>query len=124
MTRHEVLRGLKAKRATAQLEKFEILCALLQVLPLTDAATVRAADIHADLYLQGELIGDADILIAATAIKHGCVLVQCVSSYWLQPSFTNPERERRVFYQRSLVASAAHKPLSNRRPVAHAQGSL
>ena len=66
MTRHEVLRGLKAKRATAQLEKFEILCTSLQVLPLTDAI-VRAADIHADLYVRGELIGDADILIAATA---------------------------------------------------------
>ncbi len=75
MTRHEVLRGLKAKRATAQLEKFEILCASLQVFPLTDAATVRAADIYADLYVRGELIGDADILIAATAIEHGCVLV-------------------------------------------------
>ena len=75
VTRYEVLRGLKAKRATAQLGKFEILCASLQILPLSDAAIVRAADIYADLYGRGELIGDADILIAATAIEHGCVLV-------------------------------------------------
>ncbi len=73
-TRYEILRGLKAKGAIAQLEKFEVLCASLQVLPLTDAAIVLAADIYADLYGRGQLIGDADILIAATAIEQGLVL--------------------------------------------------
>lgn len=74
VTRYEILRGLKAKGATAQLARFEVLCASLQVLPLTDAAIVRAADIYADLYQRGQLIGDADILIAATAIEQGLVL--------------------------------------------------
>ncbi len=75
ITRYEILRGLKAKGAIAQLEKFEVLCASLQVLPLTDGAIVLAADIYADLYGRGQLIGDADILIAATAIENGCILV-------------------------------------------------
>ena len=74
ITRYEILRGLKAKSALVQLAKFEILCASTQILPLTDAIIVRAADIYADLYQRGEIIGDADILIAATAIEHGFVL--------------------------------------------------
>lgn len=36
---------------------------------------MRAAEIYADLYQRGGLIGDADILIAATAIVEGCGLV-------------------------------------------------
>ena len=36
---------------------------------------VRAADIYADLYRRGQLISDADILLAATALTHGTILV-------------------------------------------------
>jgi predicted nucleic acid-binding protein len=36
---------------------------------------VRAADLYADLYRDGHLISDADILIAATALVHGLTLV-------------------------------------------------
>ncbi len=46
-----------------------------RILPLTDNIIVRASDIYADLYRHGQLIGDADILIAATALEHGMVLV-------------------------------------------------
>ncbi len=74
ITRYEILRGLKAKGALVQLAKFEILCSSTQILPLTDAIIVRAADIYADLHKRGEIIGDADILIAATAMEHGFVL--------------------------------------------------
>jgi tRNA(fMet)-specific endonuclease VapC len=35
---------------------------------------MRAAGIYADLHRRGLLIGDADILIAATALQHDCVL--------------------------------------------------
>lgn len=35
---------------------------------------VRAAAIYADLQQRGELISDADILIAATALEHGLVI--------------------------------------------------
>lgn len=34
----------------------------------------RASEIYADLYRRGCLIGDADILIAATAMENGLVL--------------------------------------------------
>ena len=36
---------------------------------------MRAADIYADLHQRGMLIGDADILIAATALEYGLDLV-------------------------------------------------
>ncbi|MCU0493416.1 MAG: type II toxin-antitoxin system VapC family toxin [Chloroflexaceae bacterium] len=74
ITRYEILRGLYAKRATAQLVRFENLCVVSDVLPLNDTVAVRAATIYADLHQRGELIGDADILIAATALEHGLML--------------------------------------------------
>jgi len=43
-------------------------------LPITDAIIVQAAKLYADLHKRGELISDADILIAATAITHGLVV--------------------------------------------------
>ena len=45
------------------------------VLPLTDPIIVRASDIYADLYKHGELVSDADILVAATAMTHNLQLV-------------------------------------------------
>ncbi len=75
MTRYEILRGLHAKNATAQLAAFDRLCQVSRILPLTDAIVVRAATIYADLHRRGALIGDADILIAATGIEHELVVV-------------------------------------------------
>jgi len=43
-------------------------------LPITEQIIVRASDIYADLHRRGQLIGDADILIASTAIEYGLVL--------------------------------------------------
>ncbi|MGF1471652.1 MAG: type II toxin-antitoxin system VapC family toxin [Rubrobacteraceae bacterium] len=71
ITRYEILRGLKAKRATKQQAAFDRFCAASTVLPLSDAIVVRATEIYAALYQRGELIGDADTLIAATAIVEG-----------------------------------------------------
>jgi tRNA(fMet)-specific endonuclease VapC len=75
ITRYEILRGLFAKGATKQLSAFDQLCAASRVLPLTDPIIVQAAKIYADLHRRGELISDADILIAATAITHGLAVV-------------------------------------------------
>jgi tRNA(fMet)-specific endonuclease VapC len=75
ITRYEVLRGLLAKGAAKQLAAFDRLCARSRLLPLIDSTIDRAATIYADLQRRGELIGDADILIAATAIAHGLVVV-------------------------------------------------
>jgi tRNA(fMet)-specific endonuclease VapC len=74
ITRYEILRGLKAKGAARQAEAFEQRCKESKVLPLTDEIIVQATDIYADLYKRGQLISDADILIAATAIVHGLTL--------------------------------------------------
>lgn len=75
LTRYEILRGLKAKQAIAQIARFEQRCRTSHVLPLTDEIIVRAADLYAHLHKQGQLISDADILIAATALVHGLVLI-------------------------------------------------
>ena len=74
ITRYEILRGLMAKNAAAQLRQFEVLCASLEVLPLSDAVVCRAATIYAALHQGGQLIGDADILIAATSLENGWAL--------------------------------------------------
>jgi len=70
-----VLRGLLTKGATKQLATFDQLCAASRVLSLTDAIIVQGASIYADLYRRGELISDADILIAATAMVNGLAVV-------------------------------------------------
>ncbi len=75
ITRYEILRGLKAKDAFAQVEAFEVQCRGSSVLPLNDAIVVKGADIFAMLRTRGEPISDADILIAATALVHNLVLV-------------------------------------------------
>ena len=46
-TRYEILRGLKARRATSQLARFEQRCQHSQGLPLTHAIIVQAADLYA-----------------------------------------------------------------------------
>ena len=75
MTRYEILRGLKARHATRQIARFAQRCQHSQVLPLTDDIIVQAAELYAVLYQEGQLISDADILIAATALKHNLVMV-------------------------------------------------
>ena len=73
ITRFEILRGLKARQATSQLAVFDSFCRNNEVLPITDSVIIRAADLYAELHLRGQLIPDADILIAATAIENGLV---------------------------------------------------
>lgn len=74
ITRYEILRGLKAKKATVQLAAFEIFCDANEVVSVTDEIIIVASDIYADLYNKGNLVGDADILIAATAISQNLIL--------------------------------------------------
>ena len=75
VTRFEILRGLNAKNATSQATAFNAMCQTMEVLPLTDAVIVRAADIYGKLHQAGQLIGDADILIAATCLENGREIV-------------------------------------------------
>jgi tRNA(fMet)-specific endonuclease VapC len=75
LTRYEILRGLFARGATQQAKRFDLQCQQSQVLPLSDAIIVRAAALYGDLHQRGQLISDADLLIAATALVHGLHLV-------------------------------------------------
>jgi len=75
ITRYELLRGLNAKKAGSQIRAFDFFCASSNVLGLTDEVVERAAEIYGDLHRRGELISDADILIAATALVHDYTLV-------------------------------------------------
>ncbi len=63
-----------AKNAVSQITHFNRLCEQLIVLPLSDAVVIRAASIYGQLWQAGQIIGDADILIAATCLQHGCSL--------------------------------------------------
>ena len=71
ITRYEILRGLKVKGATQQAIVFDRFCARNAILPITEETAIKAAEIYADLSERGELIGDADILIAASTLVHG-----------------------------------------------------
>ena len=75
ITRYEILRGLKAKDASRQILAFERQCQRSLVLPLDDEIVVQAAEIYGFLRKRGITIGDADILIAATALVHNLTLV-------------------------------------------------
>ncbi len=68
ITRYELLRGLKAKQARAQEAAFTLLCQASLIFPLTDQIVDRAATLYGELYRQGALLPDADLLIAATAL--------------------------------------------------------
>ena len=68
ITRYEILRGLKAKQATKQISHFQAQCNESRILFLSDKIIDQASNIYGELHRQGRLIGDADILIAATAI--------------------------------------------------------
>ena len=76
ITYFEVKRGLFAVKAIKQLERFDNFCKDYQIIFLDDLAIVeKAAEIHANLRLRGLPIQTEDILIAATAIIKGFILV-------------------------------------------------
>ncbi len=49
VTRFEIPRGLNAINSTSQAAAFNAMCQTMEVLPLTDAVIVRAADIYGKL---------------------------------------------------------------------------
>ena len=76
LTFYEIKRGLLYTKATRQLSEFEQLCNKYKVVLLEDMQIFeKAAEIHAELKRKGTPIQDADILIAATAIVKGLILV-------------------------------------------------
>jgi len=75
LTRYEILRGLKSKGATRQVVAFDRFCLRTTILPFNEETAVKAAEIYAELSNRGELIGDADILIAASSLVNGLGVV-------------------------------------------------
>ena len=76
ITYYEIKRGLLALNATRQLADFNSLFQIYPVLYLDNIEIIETASkIHADLKKKGSPIQDADVLIAATAITRGLILV-------------------------------------------------
>lgn len=73
LTRFEIERGHKERRALRQLERFRIFCQHSLVVPVTESILDRAGDLWAFARQHGHPHGDADI--AATAADLGRVLV-------------------------------------------------
>ena len=74
VTKFEVLRGLKWKAAAIQLAQFNQICADSIILPIDDEVVERAAQLWAAAMDVGAPCGDADLLIAATALEHNLAL--------------------------------------------------
>jgi tRNA(fMet)-specific endonuclease VapC len=99
ITYYEVKRGLLYLNATRQLSDFNRLCSSKIKVTFLDEIQIieKASEIHADLKRRGRPIQDADILIAATAIIRGLILVSNDSDMlrvselalenWLQDDF-------------------------------------
>lgn len=74
VSRYEIRRGLKEKNATALLPRFETICGKSLVLPANAAVFDRASDLWVEAWRGGYPMGDADLLIAATALEDGRTL--------------------------------------------------
>jgi tRNA(fMet)-specific endonuclease VapC len=75
MTRFEVVRGLRHKRASKLLIRFESICAQLLIIPISEHVLDEAADLWVEARDGGHPQRDADLIIAASAIVHGRALV-------------------------------------------------
>jgi tRNA(fMet)-specific endonuclease VapC len=72
---YEISYGLRRARRDAQLASFARMVELTTVLDFDLQAAEHAAQIRAALESAGTPIGPMDLLIAASARRHGCVLV-------------------------------------------------
>ncbi len=75
ITYYEILRGRKYIENEKKLRGFEELMDKSEIITLDREIIDRASEIYAELKRRGELIEDADILIAASCLVKGMVLV-------------------------------------------------
>ena len=75
ITYYEILRGLKYIDNEKKLRDFEELMDKSEIITLGREIIDRASGIYADLKRRGELIEDADILIAASCPVKGMILI-------------------------------------------------
>jgi tRNA(fMet)-specific endonuclease VapC len=72
---YEMLRGFRYKQAEAKERHYKDMCFRFSVGAMTEKIWERAAYIYGDVRRAGFTVGDADILIAAFCLEHGCTLV-------------------------------------------------
>lgn len=75
ITYYEILRGLKYIGNKRELRDFEDLMDKSEIISLDREIIRKASEIYVELKEKGELIGDADILIAASCLFKNMVLV-------------------------------------------------
>ena len=75
ITYYEITRGIKALSSDAKVRAFHEFMSVCNIEAIDSMVAVKAADIYDELRRAGKLVEDADILIAATALKHGMVVV-------------------------------------------------
>jgi tRNA(fMet)-specific endonuclease VapC len=75
ITFYEIVRGLRANKADRALADFLSLAKSSELLPVTIAVLDRAAGLWADARRGGHPSNDADLIIAATALEAGRVLI-------------------------------------------------
>lgn len=76
ITYGEIFEGIYYGRAPQQQEQiFRSFLQVCRVLPLSTGSMERFAHIRGLLRAKGQLIGDADLLIAATALEHDLTLL-------------------------------------------------
>lgn len=85
VSRFELLRGYKELGAAKQLARFQIFCTHSAIVPLSDAIFDRAADLWVFARQHGHPHGDADLLIAATALElqHTLVTGNTLHFQWI-----------------------------------------
>lgn len=82
ITRYEIIRGYKDHEAERQLQRFGTFCQHALIVPLADEILDRAADLWVLARRGGHPRGDADLLIAATALEHQRVLATGNTSHF------------------------------------------
>lgn len=75
ITYYEILRGLRYIGNKRELRDFEELIDKSEIITLDREIIKKASEIYVELKKKGELIGDADILIAASCLFKNIVLV-------------------------------------------------
>ena len=75
ITYYEILRGLKYLGNERKLREFEELMDKSEIITLDRDIIRKASEIYAELKREGKIIEDADILIAATCLVKGFVLI-------------------------------------------------
>ncbi len=72
---YEVITGLFLGKKTEGIFEIREIFDIIRVLPLDDAAIIKAAEINARLLRQGEGIEDADCLVAGIALAHNVTTI-------------------------------------------------